>query len=88
MDQQIIVNGVRRLIAREFNVKEDTVRLDAALLEYEPDSLDTIELTLALEECFEVDIPDEDVETLRTVQDIVTYIGKKLGANGANAVDA
>ena len=40
------------------------------------DSLDTVELVMAFEEAFEIEIPDEDAEKIRTVQDAVDYIGK------------
>jgi acyl carrier protein len=40
------------------------------------DSLDTVELVMAFEEAFEIEIPDEDAEKIRTVQDAITYIGQ------------
>jgi acyl carrier protein len=40
------------------------------------DSLDTVELVMAFEEAFEIEIPDEEAEKIRTVQDAVDYIGK------------
>ena len=42
------------------------------------DSLDTVELVMAFEEAFEIEIPDEDAEKIRTVQDAVDYIGKHV----------
>jgi acyl carrier protein len=44
------------------------------------DSLDTVELVMAFEEAFEIEIPDEDAEKIRTVQDAVDYIGKHAKA--------
>ena len=45
-----------------------------------PDSLDTVELVMAFEEAFEIEIPDEDAEKIRTVQDAIDYIGKHAKA--------
>ena len=45
-----------------------------------PDSLDTVELVMAFEEAFDIEIPDEDAEKIRTVQDAVDYIGKHAKA--------
>ena len=42
------------------------------------DSLDTVELVMALEEAFDIEIPDEDAETITTVEHAVNYISKKL----------
>jgi acyl carrier protein len=44
------------------------------------DSLDTVELVMAFEEAFEIEIPDEDAEKIRTVQDAIDYIGKHAKA--------
>jgi acyl carrier protein len=44
------------------------------------DSLDTVELVMAFEEAFDIEIPDEDAEKIRTVQDAVDYIGKHAKA--------
>ena len=41
------------------------------------DSLDTVELVMAFEEAFELEIPDEDAEKIRTVQDAIAYVEKK-----------
>jgi acyl carrier protein len=44
------------------------------------DSLDTVELVMAFEEAFDIEIPDEDAEKIRTVSDAVEYIGKNAKA--------
>ena len=44
------------------------------------DSLDTVELVMAFEEAFDIEIPDEDAEKIRTVQDAIDYIGKHAKA--------
>jgi acyl carrier protein len=44
------------------------------------DSLDTVELVMAFEEAFEIEIPDEDAEKIRTVQDAITYINQHAKA--------
>jgi acyl carrier protein len=43
------------------------------------DSLDTVELVMAFEEAFDIEIPDEDAEKIRTVQDAIKYVETKVG---------
>ncbi len=45
------------------------------------DSLDVVELVMALEEEFNIEVPDEDVESIRTIGDIVQYVGARIEAN-------
>lgn len=55
---------------------EDSLRDDLGL-----DSLQTIELVYQVESAFDIQIPDEDFGRLRTIGDVVTYLGERLGAN-------
>ena len=55
-------------------VEEDEVTLETSFEELNADSLDIVELIMALEEEFDIDIPDEEAEKLRTVGDAVKYI--------------
>jgi len=57
----------------------DEMKSDVPLSEQGIDSLDVVNVYLLLEEKFEVSIPDEDLEQVRTIDDIVTYINNKLG---------
>jgi acyl carrier protein len=69
---------VKAVIADELEVSEDEVTEDASFTEdLGADSLDLVELVMRLEEEFEVEIPDEDAEKIRTVKDALTYIQEK-----------
>jgi acyl carrier protein len=68
---------VRRIIAERLDVPEANVLPKAALVDdLGADSLCFVELVLAFEEAFEIDIPDEDTERIRTVQDALDYVEK------------
>jgi acyl carrier protein len=69
---------VREIIVNELGVESDKVTDDASFVEdLGADSLDTVELVMAFEEEFGVDIPDEDAEQMRTVGDAIAYLRKK-----------
>jgi acyl carrier protein len=66
---------VKEIIVDTLNSEEAKVTLEASLTEdLGADSLDAVELNMALEEAFAISISDEDLATFKTVQDIVTYI--------------
>jgi acyl carrier protein len=66
---------VRKLICEQLGVKEDVVKDDASFVEdLGADSLDTVELVMALEEEFETEIPDEEAEKITTVKEAIDYI--------------
>ena len=65
---------VKKIIAEQLGVEEEEVTLEAHFVEdLGADSLDTVELVMALEEEFECEIPDEDAEKITTVQNAVDY---------------
>ena len=69
---------VREIIVNELGVEPDKVKDDASFVEdLGADSLDTVELVMAFEEEFGVDIPDEDAEQMRTVGDAIAYLKDK-----------
>jgi len=71
---------VREIIINEFGVEADKVTPEASFVEdLGADSLDTVELVMAFEEEFGLDIPDEDAEQMRTVGDAVRYLSKNSG---------
>lgn len=75
-----IEERVRKIVVEHLAVKEEDVTLHATFVEdLGADSLDTVELVMALEEEFEIEIPDEDAEKITTVQQVVDYI--KSNAN-------
>jgi len=66
---------VKEIIVEELGVEPDKVTPEASFVDdLGADSLDTVELVMALEEEFGIDIPDEDAEKMRTVGDAVAYI--------------
>jgi len=71
---------VRKIIIEQLGVKEEQVTNEASFVEdLGADSLDTVELVMALEEEFELEIPDEDAEKITTVQQAIDYIATHLG---------
>jgi acyl carrier protein len=69
---------VREIIVNELGVEPDKVTDEASFVEdLGADSLDTVELVMAFEEEFGVDIPDEDAEQMRTVGDAINYLRQK-----------
>jgi acyl carrier protein len=63
------------IIAKQLGVDEDNVTADASFMEdLGADSLDTVELVMALEEEFDIEIPDSDAEKIQTVQDALNYL--------------
>ena len=70
-----IEERVKKIIVQRLGVKEEEVKNDASFTDdLGADSLDTVELILALEDEFNQTIPDEDAEKIATVQDVITYI--------------
>ena len=66
---------VKEIIVNTLSCEEEKVTLEASLTEdLGADSLDAVELNMALEEAFEISIPDEELANFKVVQDIVTYI--------------
>ena len=66
---------VRALIAEQLGVAGGEVTADANILDdLGADSLDVVEMVMALEEHFDIEVPDEDVEELRTVSDVERYV--------------
>ena len=70
---------VKKIVAEQLGVKEEEVNIGSSFVEdLGADSLDTVELVMALEEEFETEIPDEDAEAITTVQLAVDYINANL----------
>jgi acyl carrier protein len=76
-EKKEIVEKVKQIISEQLGVDENEVTPSASFVDdLGADSLDQVELVMALEEHFGVEIPDEDAEKLRTVQDAIGYIDK------------
>jgi acyl carrier protein len=66
---------VKRIIVEQLDVDEAQIKLESSFIDdLGADSLGLVELVLAFEETFDLDIPDEDTEKIRTVQNAVDYI--------------
>jgi len=76
-----IFKRVQKVTVEQLSVKEEEVVETASFTEdLGADSLDVVELVMAFEDEFSIDIPDEEVGEIKTVGDAVNYIAKKLGS--------
>ena len=74
-----IEERVTKMVAEQLGVKEADVKLSSSFVEdLGADSLDTVELIMALEEEFDTEIPDEDAEKIATVQNAIDYINANI----------
>jgi acyl carrier protein len=72
---------VKDIIVEELGVEREKLSDNASFMEdLGADSLDTVELVMAFEKEFDIDIPDEDAEKLRTVGDALKYLHEKKGS--------
>ncbi len=70
-----VMAEVRRVVAEQLDVNPKDIQPSSKLIDdLGADSLSIVELVLSFEEDFELDVPDEDVERIQTVQDIVNYL--------------
>ena len=75
-----VEDRVKKIVVEQLGVKEDEVKSEASFVDdLGADSLDTVELVMALEEEFETEIPDEDAEKITTVQEAINYIKEHTG---------
>jgi acyl carrier protein len=76
-----LADKVKEIIAKELGVEREKLTDDASFMEdLGADSLDTVELVMEFEKEFNIDIPDEDAEKLRTVGDAMNYLRQKVPA--------
>ena len=74
-----IETRVKKIVVEQLGVKEDEVTSEASFVDdLGADSLDTVELVMALEEEFEVEIPDEDAEKIVTIKDAINYVVNRM----------
>ena len=73
-----ITDRVKKIVVEHLNVDEEKVSDDASFIDdLGADSLDTVELVMAFEEKFGIEIPDDAAETIQTVQNAIDYIESK-----------
>jgi acyl carrier protein len=76
-----VAERVKKIVVEQLGVNEDQVTEDASFVDdLGADSLDTVELVMALEEEFECEIPDEDAEKITTVREAIEYVNSHLGS--------
>ena len=74
-----IEERVKSIVVKQLGVKEEEIKNESKFIDdLGADSLDTVELVMALEEEFETEIPDEEAEKITTVQQAVDYINNNL----------
>ena len=81
MTAEEIFNTMRQLIAEQFALEQDEISLESSFVDdLGADSVDLVELVMAMEEEFEIgEIDEEDLQSLKTVGDCVRYLSSKLG---------
>ena len=82
MSQASIFEKVKKIVAEQLGVEDEKITPNANFgNDLGADSLDTVELVMALEEEFDIEIPDEAAEKITTVQEAVDYINNKVAAS-------
>ena len=75
----MVFEKVKKIISEQLGLEEEEVTLDSSFIDdLGADSLDIVELVMALEEEFDLEIPDEDAEKIATVNDAVEYIKEHI----------
>ena len=74
----MVLEKIRDIIAAQLHIDGSLIGIDTNLMDdLEADSLDSVEIIMAVEEDFDLAIPDEDAEKFRTVRDLVEYVNKQ-----------
>ena len=77
----MVFEKVREILVDQLDVEEDAVTMDASITgDLGADSLDIVDLVMSLEDEFDTEIPDEEIENIKTVGDIVKYIENNTNA--------
>jgi acyl carrier protein len=71
----MIFEKIKEIIIEQLGVDEDTITMNTHLMkDLEADSLDAVEIIMAIEDEFDIEVPDEDAEKFQTIGDIVRYV--------------
>ena len=82
LTQEEVFEKVKKVIVEGLGVSEDLVKMESSYTDdLGADSLDTVELVMALEEEFETEIPDEEAEKITTVQNAIDYVNQAKGTS-------
>ena len=74
----MVFEKVKAILSEQFDVEEDSITLESIITEdLGADSLDVVDLLMSIEDEFEVEVPDSEVENIKTVGDLVKYIEDK-----------
>lgn len=73
----MVFEKVKEIISEQFGVKENEVTMDSSIVDdFGADSLDLVDLAMTIEDAFNIEVPDEELENIRTVGDIVKLISE------------
>lgn len=71
----MIFERVQKIICEQFGTQAEKVKMESSILEdFEADSLDLVDLAMSLEDEFDIEVPDEELENIKTVADIIKLI--------------
>ncbi len=71
----MVLEKVKKILAEQFDVEEEKITGDTSIInDLGADSLDVVDLLMSIEDEFEVEVPDEEIENIKTVEDLVKYI--------------
>ena len=71
---------IKSIIVEQLSVDDSSISMDTSLMkDLEADSLDAVEIMMAIEDEFDIEIPDEDAEKFQSIGDIVKYVDEKIG---------
>ena len=71
----MILEKVKAILSEQFDVEEDTITADTSISDdLGADSLDVVDLLMSIEDEFEIEIPDEEIDNIKTVGELVKYI--------------
>lgn len=71
----MVFEKIRQILCEQLDIEEDEVTMDSNIaMDLGADSLDVVDLVMTIEDEFEIEVPDEEVENIKTVGDVVNYI--------------
>ncbi len=71
----MVFEKIRAILSEQFSVKESSITLDTNIEEdLGADSLDVVDILMSIEDEFEIEVPDEEIENIKTVRELVEYI--------------